>query len=436
MDSGRGAGDTTLADISGALANAPSDVEAILITATSSLSRIWPATWVAMAMNADPATSSVAAADHAHPEMADYVDMYVAALYTPRRAPTIGLSQKVIESGSRILYPRLPFDDLVGMLSPEGQAFCRSNPPPVKLRTVGVLIVPMRVGGATVGTLGMFDWHQASPSVLNEADLGWVQPVADRVALSLDHARLVSAARDQLDRTELIKAIALRSRYGQDLRLILTAIVEQVMARLKVDAADILLVTQPGGELVVSASAGFHSPSMPDYHLPGDADPPAPIRSRAHVDHLADLDRGGRNPRRSLFAREGFQTVLSVPIHAHNKLVGVLEIYNRSLVDWSQEWLDFFDMLVALAGVAIDYAMITAAPDPSRRSPGAPRPNLSELEMEILGLIAEGLTNRDIAERVHRSENTIKFHVRRILEKAGASNRTELVRTATREGWL
>jgi DNA-binding NarL/FixJ family response regulator len=37
---------------------------------------------------------------------------------------------------------------------------------------------------------------------------------------------------------------------------------------------------------------------------------------------------------------------------------------------------------------------------------------------------------------VHRSENTIKFHVRRILERTGVSNRTELARRATQEGWL
>jgi two-component system vancomycin resistance associated response regulator VraR len=48
----------------------------------------------------------------------------------------------------------------------------------------------------------------------------------------------------------------------------------------------------------------------------------------------------------------------------------------------------------------------------------------------------EGLTNRDISEQLHRSPNTIKFHVRRILEKTGTANRTELARRATREGWL
>lgn len=90
-----------------------------------------------------------------------------------------------------------------------------------------------------------------------------------------------------------------------------------------------------------------------------------------------------------------------------------------------------------IAGVAIGYAALTAPPDaaePSRT--GEPRPQMSDFELQILRLIVEGFTNREISQQVHRSENTIKFHVRRILEKAEASNRTELARRATREGWL
>jgi DNA-binding NarL/FixJ family response regulator len=66
----------------------------------------------------------------------------------------------------------------------------------------------------------------------------------------------------------------------------------------------------------------------------------------------------------------------------------------------------------------------------------APRPDFSDLDLEVLRLIVEGFTNREIAEQMHRSENTIKFHVRRILERTAASNRTELARRATQEGWL
>jgi DNA-binding NarL/FixJ family response regulator len=46
------------------------------------------------------------------------------------------------------------------------------------------------------------------------------------------------------------------------------------------------------------------------------------------------------------------------------------------------------------------------------------------------------MTNKEIAAQVHLSQNTVKFHVRRILQKAGAANRTELASHAIKEGWL
>ena len=53
-------------------------------------------------------------------------------------------------------------------------------------------------------------------------------------------------------------------------------------------------------------------------------------------------------------------------------------------------------------------------------------------ELEILGLIAEGLSNREIAERVFVSENTVKTHSSRVFDKLGARRRTEAVRTGRR----
>ena len=55
---------------------------------------------------------------------------------------------------------------------------------------------------------------------------------------------------------------------------------------------------------------------------------------------------------------------------------------------------------------------------------------LTPREHEILGLIAEGLSNREIAERLFVSENTVKSHSSRIFEKMGVGRRTEAVRRA------
>ena len=51
-------------------------------------------------------------------------------------------------------------------------------------------------------------------------------------------------------------------------------------------------------------------------------------------------------------------------------------------------------------------------------------------------MAVEGMTNREIAVKVHLSQNTVKFHMRQILQKTGASNRTELAHQAAKEGWL
>src|SRR6201999_2351965 len=47
----------------------------------------------------------------------------------------------------------------------------------------------------------------------------------------------------------------------------------------------------------------------------------------------------------------------------------------------------------------------------------APAPKLTEREMEVLRLVARGMNNRDIAKELYISENTVKNHVRNILEK-------------------
>jgi two-component system, NarL family, nitrate/nitrite response regulator NarL len=61
---------------------------------------------------------------------------------------------------------------------------------------------------------------------------------------------------------------------------------------------------------------------------------------------------------------------------------------------------------------------------------------LSPREQEVLGLLSEGLSNRDVAERLGISRHTAKFHVNAILDKLGATTRTEAVVLAARGGLL
>jgi DNA-binding NarL/FixJ family response regulator len=76
------------------------------------------------------------------------------------------------------------------------------------------------------------------------------------------------------------------------------------------------------------------------------------------------------------------------------------------------------------------------------RSP-APPPGLAELtarEREVVGLVASGLSNEDIAHRIYVSQSTVKTHVARSMTKLGARDRAQLVVIAyesglVRPGW-
>jgi two-component system response regulator DesR len=81
--------------------------------------------------------------------------------------------------------------------------------------------------------------------------------------------------------------------------------------------------------------------------------------------------------------------------------------------------------VVRMAGDGLDVFM---------DSPGSGAPSLTDREREILGLVAEGATNREIAEALFLSPHTIKEHTSTLYRKLGARNRADAVQRAQRLG--
>jgi DNA-binding CsgD family transcriptional regulator len=87
-------------------------------------------------------------------------------------------------------------------------------------------------------------------------------------------------------------------------------------------------------------------------------------------------------------------------------------------------------------------AIVLASPGPPgrprRRDPGEGpfEEPLTARELEVLGLLAEGLPNKGIAARLGISDQTVKFHLAAIMGKLGAANRVETVRQAVRRGLI
>src|SRR5215813_2713408 len=94
-----------------------------------------------------------------------------------------------------------------------------------------------------------------------------------------------------------------------------------------------------------------------------------------------------------------------------------------------------FSSLAAAQAAETDADAIVIAPDAHDDADEYAEP-LTTREIQVLELLAEGLPNKAIAERLGISDQTVKFHVASISGKLGAANRTDAVRRAVRRGLI
>lgn len=87
---------------------------------------------------------------------------------------------------------------------------------------------------------------------------------------------------------------------------------------------------------------------------------------------------------------------------------------------------------------ALSQGLIVGAPKLLFESENEPAEHgpLTERELEVLGWLARGLANKQIAVELGISEHTVKFHVSSIYTKLNVTNRTEAVRAGLRGGWI
>ena len=114
-------------------------------------------------------------------------------------------------------------------------------------------------------------------------------------------------------------------------------------------------------------------------------------------------------------------------------LVAQVRAYERALPPNNYPARAAVSVLGELARQALNEARDAAAslgPLPSAPHPFSPR------ELQVLGLAASGLTNKEIAYRLGISERTIQFHMNSIFNKTGTQSRTEAVALALRNGWI
>ena len=163
----------------------------------------------------------------------------------------------------------------------------------------------------------------------------------------------------QLDQMSALRAIDRAIASSVDINLTLSVLLTQVINHLQIDAASILLWNKGSERLEYITGLGFHSSALSHTKLKlgeGYAGIAALEQQVVYVDNLSN--RKTDFLRSSSFIDEGFISYYGIPLIAKGEVHGVLEIFKRSPIDPTPEWLAFLEMLGGQAAIAVDNAML------------------------------------------------------------------------------
>jgi len=281
---------------------------------------------------------------------------------------------------------------------------------------------------------------------------------------------------------------AINKSFTETLRLepLLERIIEAGMRLAGGDSGSIMLLSDDGRELVVAAAVGSRSTAIIGSRQPiGTSIAGKAIQTNSHV--LITGMANGDGGHLSDHPRElGWGLVL--PLRVSGRLLGVLNVNTGVLhEELPRERVSWLSMLASQSAIMIEVGrlyqdldrkeerlelfvdrflrMQAEARDPSAGSKSAYSSNgdrgpgaldaagrggstarsgvaadlserLSARELEVLALIVEGLTNKEIAGRLYLSPDTVKNHVVHIIQKLGVGDRTQAAVAAVRGGLL
>ena len=205
------------------------------------------------------------------------------------------------------------------------------------------------------------------PLTLDEREL-WF----DARLVEISNSKFVLSARDitkfkqiekrmgqQLHRLSVLRSIDFAIASGLDLNLLLSILLDRVLETLQVDAATILLLDTKMDELVFASGKGFRTNILQHTRLKvGQGYAGRAVLERKVID-IADLSSFGTEFDRSpMFPSEKFIVYYGIPLITKGRVLGVLEIFNRSQLHPDKDWLDFMNVISGQTAIAIDSAMM------------------------------------------------------------------------------
>jgi len=233
------------------------------------------------------------------------------------------------------------------------------------------LFIPLKTAGELLGMI-ILGPKQSEQSYSNQ-DNQILLTLSQQTAVAVNNAQLFSMAqrelvrrRDtekrlqlQLKRLSALQNINIAITTNIDLQIPLYLLLEQVTEELEVDAADVLLLDEENQQLVFVAGQGFITDALRHTKLEmgqGLAGRAAESGEVIHINNLKDESTSlHQSP---LIKDEKFVSYFGVPLVAKGEIKGVLEIFHRTELHPSEDWMDFLNTLTAETAIAVDNAQL------------------------------------------------------------------------------
>jgi response regulator RpfG family c-di-GMP phosphodiesterase len=191
------------------------------------------------------------------------------------------------------------------------------------------------------------------------AELDALRTVADTFGAAIQRGLVEEQVQRQVQRLAGLRAINVAITASLDLGVTLTVFLDHATAQLGVDAADVLLFRPQVRMLEYATGRGFRTAALQRTSLrlgEGLAGRAALERRSVSIPDLAS--EAGTLARASLLQSEEFVAYYAMPLLSKGQVKGVLELFHRSPLDLTPEWLDFAHTLAGQAAVAIDNALL------------------------------------------------------------------------------
>jgi GAF domain-containing protein len=214
------------------------------------------------------------------------------------------------------------------------------------------LFAAVRFENTLLGVIGIFNREIDAFSEEDEHD---ITSLANTLAIAIENNNSQEQAKKQITRISALHNIDLAINSSMDLNTTLNIFLTHVTTLLKVDAADVLLSRPNSSTLEFSVGRGFTTPAIGRDNLrEGKSLDKKAVVERNMIRVYGLSDQEVSTEFKSMWVKERFATYFAMPLISKGDVVGVLEVFQRTLFDPELEWVEYFVTLAGQAAIAID----------------------------------------------------------------------------------